>query len=161
MRRVSINERSNWQQTADKNGFSFHTIDGQKYWDESAYYAFTRSQIEQDIKAPTVELHEMAMSLINEVAGSQQLMERLGIPDAQMDFVSHSWKIADPHLYGRMDFSYDGKGPAKLFEFNYDTPTSLYESATFQGLWLEEQQANGLLPKNAGQYNSIDRKSVV
>ena len=30
----------------------FHTIDGERYWDERAYYAFTLEQIEREIEAP-------------------------------------------------------------------------------------------------------------
>ncbi|NEL41057.1 MAG: glutathionylspermidine synthase family protein, partial [Xanthomonas perforans] len=48
-----------------------------------------------------------------------------------------------------------GNGPAKLYELNYDTPTSLYESAYFQWLWLEQQIAAGALPKGTDQYNLI------
>ena len=33
-----------------------------------------------------------------------------------------------------------GDGPAKLLEYNADTPTSLYESAVFQWVWLEEMR---------------------
>jgi glutathionylspermidine synthase len=54
-----------------------------------------------------------------------------------------------------MDLAYDGHGPAKLYEFNYDTPTSLYESAYFQWLWLEQSIASGVLPRGADQYNRI------
>jgi glutathionylspermidine synthase len=43
-----------------------------------------------------------------------------------------------PSLYGRFDFAYDGDGPAKLFEYNADTPTSIYESGAFQWIWLED-----------------------
>ncbi|MBP5126491.1 glutathionylspermidine synthase family protein [Pseudomonas protegens] len=53
--------------------------------------------------------------------------------------IRQSWKQGDPHLYGRMDLCYDGTGPAKLLETNYDTPTSLYEASFFQYVWLEQQ----------------------
>ena len=33
---------------------------------------------------------------------------------------------------------YDGKGPAKLLEYNADTPTSVFETAVFQWQWLQE-----------------------
>ena len=57
-------------------------------------------------------------------------------------------------MYGRLDLA-RGHGPAKLYELNYDTPTSLYESAYFQWLWLEQQITAKALPANADQYNSI------
>ena len=34
-------------------GFEFHSINGQRYWDERAYYAFTLDEIEREIEAPT------------------------------------------------------------------------------------------------------------
>ena len=40
------------------------------------------------------------------------------------DYVADSWKRSEPSLYGRFDFAYDGTGPAKLYEYNADTPTS-------------------------------------
>jgi glutathionylspermidine synthase len=54
-----------------------------------------------------------------------------------------------------MDFAYDGTGPAKLYELNYDTPTSLFEAAFFQWQWLEDQLARGQLPAGSDQLNSI------
>lgn len=45
-------------------------------------------------------------------------------------------------------------------ENNADTPTSLYEAAFFQWLWLEEQIAAGKLPQDADQYNSMQEKLI-
>ena len=41
MQRISCPERSDWRDTAQATGFDFHTLDGERYWDERAYYAFT------------------------------------------------------------------------------------------------------------------------
>ncbi|MEG8175565.1 glutathionylspermidine synthase family protein [Xanthomonas hortorum pv. gardneri] len=155
MQRIAIAERADWREQAESLGFHFHTIDGEPYWDESAYYAFSLRQIEDDIEAPTQDLHDMEMQLVDEVVGSEQLMTQLAIPPFYWDWIANSWKDRDPHLYGRMDLAYAGDGPAKLYELNYDTPTSLYESAYFQWLWLEQQIAAGALPKGTDQYNLI------
>lgn len=155
MRRIGIPERSDWRDTATGLGFRFHTIDGEPYWDESAYYAFTLQQIEQDLEDPTAELHAMAMGLIDEVVASEALMDQLAVPPDYRDWIAESWRRRDPHLYGRMDLAYDGNGPAKLFELNYDTPTALYEAAFFQWVWLEQQKERGALPERADQYNLI------
>lgn len=160
MRRIAIAERPDWRTSAERLGFRFHTIDGAPYWDESAYYAFSLAEIERDIEAPTGELHEMAMDLVGEVVASEELLRRLDIPQQYWDWIAQSWREASPHLYGRMDFAYDGDGPAKLYELNYDTPTSLYEAAFFQWLWLEEQKQRGLLPREADQYNSIQEALI-
>jgi glutathionylspermidine synthase len=160
MRRVAIEPRPDWRRRAEACGFQFHTIDGAQYWDESAYYAFTLRQIEQDIEDPTAEIHRMALDLVDEVVGSETLMERLAIPDAFRDYVAESWRQRDPHLYGRIDLAYDDHGPAKLYEFNYDTPTSLYEAAFFQWEWLENQRERGVLPTDADQFNEIHEALV-
>ncbi|MBO9873483.1 MULTISPECIES: glutathionylspermidine synthase family protein [Xanthomonas] len=155
MKRIAIVERGDWRAQAAEYGFRFHTIDGQRYWDERAYYAFSLRQIERDLEDPSAELHAMAMSLLDEIVASEALMQRLAIPPAFRDWIADSWRRREPHLYGRLDLAYDGRGPAKLYELNYDTPTSLFESAFFQWQWLEDQRAQGRLPDDADQFNSI------
>ncbi|MCW0376698.1 putative acid--amine ligase YgiC [Xanthomonas sacchari] len=155
MKRIAIVERGDWRAQAAEYGFRFHTIDGQRYWDERAYYAFSLRQIERDLEDPSAELHAMAMGLLDEIVASEALMQRLAIPPAFRDWIADSWRRREPHLYGRLDLAYDGRGPAKLYELNYDTPTSLFESAFFQWQWLEDQRAQGRLPDEADQFNSI------
>ncbi|WP_295906934.1 glutathionylspermidine synthase family protein [uncultured Xanthomonas sp.] len=155
MKRIAIVERGDWRAQAAEYGFCFHTIDGQRYWDERAYYAFSLRQIERDLEDPSAELHAMAMGLLDEIVASEALMQRLAIPPAFRDWIADSWRRREPHLYGRLDLAYDGRGPAKLYELNYDTPTSLFESAFFQWQWLEDQRAQGRLPDDADQFNSI------
>ncbi len=155
MKRIPTPPRPDWREQAQALGFHFHTIDGEAYWDERVHYAFGLRQIEDDIEQPTQELHDMAMALVDEVAGSEALLQRLAIPPEYWDWIADSWRRREPHLYGRMDLAYDGRGPAKLYELNYDTPTSLYEAAYFQWLWLEQNIARGVLPEGADQYNRI------
>ena len=140
MQRIRIAERAQWRARAEAAGFRFHTIDGQPYWDESAYYAFTLRQIEQDIEDPSAELHQMALDLVGDVIGSERLMDQLAIPSHYRDWIADSWRQRQPHLYSRLDLAYDGTGPAKLYELNYDTPTSLFEASFFQWQWLEDQR---------------------
>lgn len=160
MQRVAIPERPQWRALAEDYGFDFHTIDGEVYWDESAYYAFSLSQIENDIEAPTEEIHQMALSLVDEVIDSERLLQQLAIPSQYWSWMRDAWRADRVHLYGRIDLAYSGKGPAKLYELNYDTPTSLYESAFFQWLWLEQQIERGGLPTGADQFNSLQEQLV-
>ena len=51
MQRIVCPERDDWRTTAESAGFDFHTIDGERYWDERAYYAFTLDEIERGIEA--------------------------------------------------------------------------------------------------------------
>ncbi|OEC32607.1 Glutathionylspermidine synthase [Pseudomonas cuatrocienegasensis] len=156
MKRVAVNERPNWQARAEGFGFKFHTIDGERYWDERAYYQLSLSQVENDLEDPTNEIHQMCMDLVSRVVDSEELLGKLSIPAAYFDPIRESWKEGHPHLYGRMDFSYNGTGPAKLLELNYDTPTSLYECSAQQWDWLEQCIQFGMLPAHADQFNSIE-----
>ena len=160
MRRVACAERPDWRAKASDCGFGFHTIADAPYWDETAYYAFSLREIEHDIEAPTEELHAMALDMVDRVVRSERDMERRAIPEPFRDWIAASWRERQPHLYGRMDFAYDGTGTAKLYEFNYDTPTSLFEAAFFQWQWLEDQLARKALPAGADQFNSIQESLV-
>lgn len=160
MIRISIAERENWQDLAKEVGFQFHTIDGEKYWDESACYRFTLEQIENHIEDPTAELEAMCFQVVDRVVNDESLLEKLAIPAFYWDYVRSSWQNREKNLYGRMDFSYDGTGPAKLLEYNADTPTSLYESAAFQWVWMEQAMEQGLIPPDCDQYNSIHEQLI-
>jgi glutathionylspermidine synthase len=160
MLRVPCQPRKGWQQLANEFGFHFHTMYGQPYWDESAYYQFSLSQIENDIEDPTAELHQMCLAVVDRVVNSETLLTRFCIPQHHWDMIRDSWKRNDPSLYSRLDLVYNGKGPAKLLENNADTPTSLYESGFWQWLWLEQNVENSVLSRRADQFNSLQEKLV-
>ncbi|MCC2614921.1 glutathionylspermidine synthase family protein [Aestuariibacter halophilus] len=160
MLRLPIAERPDWQVRAREYGFHFHTMHGQPYWDESAYYRFSLQQIEQDLEDPSAEIHQMCLDIVEQVVRDEALLTQCAIPAQFWQPILDSWQRRDPSLYSRLDFCYDGNGPAKLYENNADTPTSLYESGFWQWLWLEEQVDRGLLPRQADQYNSLQEKLI-
>ncbi len=160
MLRIPCAERKNWEAMAQEFGFKFHTMYGQRYWDESAYYQFSLKQIEQDLETPTEDIHHMCLDVVAAVVQSDELMTKFAIPKAQWAFVRQSWKNGDPALYARLDFAYDGKGPAKLYENNADTPTSIYETGFWQWMWLENKVDSQMLARNADQFNSLQEKLV-
>ncbi|ELY4542204.1 glutathionylspermidine synthase family protein [Cronobacter sakazakii] len=145
---------------AHEHGFHFHIIDDEIYWDESRAYRFTLRQIEEQIESPTAELHEMCLDVVDRAVRDARLLERLAIPELYWDAIAQSWKDRDPSLYGRMDFVWTGQGPVKLLEYNADTPTSLYESAYFQWQWLEDARRQGVIPRDADQFNSLQEKLI-
>jgi glutathionylspermidine synthase len=155
MERRTVAPRPDWRVTAERMGFTFHHQDGQKYWEEEAWYAFSLDEVEQGIEGPSAELHALCRDLVDEVVGSDALMHRLAIPQDMRDVVAASWAKHAPSLYGRFDFAFDGSGPAKLLEYNADTPTSIFETALFQWQWLEDRIADGTLPAGADQYNRL------
>jgi glutathionylspermidine synthase len=130
------------------------------YWDERAYYGFSLRQIEHDIEDPSRELAALCVDLAGRIIADERLLRRLEIPEHAWTLIAESFKRRDPSLYGRFDFSYDGKGPVRLLEYNADTPTALFEAAVFQWHWLEDQKAAGLLPGGADQFNSIHEKLI-
>lgn len=160
MKRIEAQQRADWKDKAEKLGFIFHTMHGEPYWDESAYYSFTLEQIEADIEDPTAELYDMCLDVVDRAVMSEDLLTKLAIPEAMWDVVAESWRQRAPSLYGRFDLAYGGTGPAKMLEFNADTPTSLYESAYFQWLWLEDKIRDGSFSPITDQYNAIQEMII-
>mgnify|MGYP001192162800 CR=1 FL=1 len=160
MERIRIAERDDWRSQADALGFNFHTLFGATYWDETACYRFTLAQIENDIEDPTGEIEKLCFDVVARAVQDERILARLMIPEPFWDVVRDSWIKQDKNLYGRLDFSYDGTGPAKLLEYNADTPTALYESSAFQWVWLEQAMERGIIPAGCDQYNSIHETLV-
>ena len=138
MQRLACSERDDWRLTAEASGFVFHSIGGERYWDERAFYAFTLDEIERLIELPTAEIDAMCIELVASAIDDEEYLRRLKIPEAFWPLISESWHRDEASLYGRIDFSFDGSGPAKLLEYNADTPTSIFEAAVFQWTWLEQ-----------------------
>jgi len=155
MQRITCPERSDWRTTAEETGFDFHTIDGERYWDERAYYAFSLDEIEDQIEAPSGEIDAMCLELVSNAVDDEDYLRRLKIPETFWPLVSESWHRDEGSLYGRLDLSFDGRGPAKLLEYNADTPTSIFEAAVFQWTWLEQAIERRIIPGHADQFNSI------
>src|SRR4029077_16034241 len=74
MQRIACDERPDWKAKADAAGFRFHTIAGERYWDERAYYAFTLKEIEEDIEAPTAELDAMCRELVARAVDDERML---------------------------------------------------------------------------------------
>lgn len=160
MQKIPLAERPGWRKRAAELGFTFADMGGEPYWDETSAYRFTLSQIENDIEDPATELHAMCREAVAHAVASEDWLARLDIPRAYWDFVQRSWANGEPELYGRFDLAYDGTGPAKLLEYNADTPTSLYESASFQWLWFEESREAGVLGHDTDQFNRLHEALV-
>lgn len=148
MRRLTCTVRPNWMAKVEEIGLDFHTIDSLPYWSEGTCWEFTAAEIDQLDDAAT-ELHQMALQAVEAVIADRKL-PLFGIAGQAAELVVESWARKDPHLYGRFDFAWDGKGEPKLLEYNADTPTSLFESAIVQHYWREE-----LFP-DADQFNFLD-----
>jgi glutathionylspermidine synthase len=152
LQRIELNPRACWQQRVEEAGMSYHTLDGEVYWDESACYRFTRSQIDI-LDDATVELHGLCLQAIDTII-SGNLFKQLRIPDWAIPYIVSSWECREPSLYGRFDLAWDGSGPPKMLEYNADTPTALLEAGVVQWFWAQEH-----FPE-ADQFNSIHEKLI-
>ncbi|MFF7728366.1 glutathionylspermidine synthase family protein [Streptomyces sp. NPDC008001] len=160
MRRHRTEPRPGWQATVEEQGVIYPLTrlpDGslRPYWDESAYYSFTLPEVEA-LEETVAELHEMCTDAAAHIVEHDRFAD-LGLTDPRLTaLIAESWHRRDelPSIYGRFDLHYDGSGPAKLLEYNADTPTSLVEAASAQWFWLEDRFP-GL-----DQWNSLHERLV-
>ncbi|GAA2268420.1 glutathionylspermidine synthase family protein [Actinomadura sp. NPDC048955] len=157
MRRVRSAPREGWAEKVEEHGLAFHRTAHPEhltrpYWDESVHYVFDMDEV-LALEAVVEELHRMCLDVVEHVVSTGRY-HVLGIPDWVAPLIEESWRRGDPHLYGRFDLRYDGQGPAKLLEYNADTPTALVESAVVQWYWLQETHPGD------DQWNSIHERFV-
>ncbi|GAA2989518.1 glutathionylspermidine synthase family protein [Actinokineospora diospyrosa] len=158
MRRERHAARSDWRARIESQGLVFGTparYGGgglRPYWDESVHYAFDMDEI-LSVEADVELLHSMCLEAVDNIVLTERYRD-FGIPEWVWPHIAESWKRRDPHLYGRFDLRYDGSGPARLLEYNADTPTSLLEAAVVQWYWKTD-----VFPED-DQWNSIHEKLV-
>jgi glutathionylspermidine synthase len=158
--RRTTEPRPDWQQTVEAQGLIYPLTrhpDGslRPYWDESAYYVFSLPEVEA-LEEVVEELHAMCLEAAAFIVRENRFAD-LGITDRRVaGAIAESWGRREevPSLYGRFDLRYDGTGPAKLLEYNADTPTSLVEAASPQWFWMEERFPG------ADQWNSLHERLV-
>ena len=160
MLRIPSAVRSQLEESARAHGYEYQSGTGVPYWDETAYYRFTLEQIEHDIEAAAREIEAMCYALMDKALEDGLIFQRMAIPEGHWDYVAESWRAGEKDLYGRMDFSYDGAAKPKLLEYNADTPTTLYESAVFQWVWLEQAKAAGIVPGACDQFAELHEDLV-
>ncbi|MFC9426494.1 glutathionylspermidine synthase family protein [Streptomyces sp. NPDC056987] len=160
MKRHTIAPRPDWQRTVEEQGVVYPLTrhpDGslRPYWDESAYYTFTLPEVEA-LEEVVEELHALCLDAAAHIVAHDRFAD-LGVTDPRLaGLISESWRRRAelPSLYGRFDLHYDGSGPAKMLEYNADTPTSLVEAASAQWFWMEDRFPG------ADQWNSLHERLV-
>ncbi len=152
MERKRSKPREGWQAKVEELGLLYHTPGGNTYWDESAFYRFSSTEVDE-LERATEDLQQMCLQAAQHVIDKKRFAE-LGIPMDAVPFIVQAWEQEPPSLYGRFDLAYNGKQPPKLLEYNADTPTALLEAAVVQWYWMQD-----VFPK-ADQFNSIHEKLV-
>jgi glutathionylspermidine synthase len=158
VRRERSTPRANWRQEIHDQGLVYDTPgrdaagNARPYWDESVHYVFEMDEI-LSMEADVEVLHSMCLDAVEQVVLTERYAD-FGIPEWVGPAIAESWRRSDPHVYGRFDLRYDGSGPAKLLEYNADTPTSLLEASVIQWFWKTT-----VFPDD-DQWNSIHEKLV-
>ena len=122
------------------------------YWDESVHYTFAMDEV-LSLEADVEVVHSMCLEAVEHVVTTERFRD-FAIPEYAWEGVAASWRRSDPHVYGRFDLRYDGGGPAKLLEYNADTPTTLLEASILQWHWLQDTHPDD------DQWNSLHEKLV-
>lgn len=141
MDRRTNEPRPDWEARVEEVGLAHHTAQGVPYWHEEAHYVFTLAEVMR-IEEATREMHALCVAAAEAVIRDKRYAE-LAIPPHAVPLIEASWEEDAPSLYGRFDFSYDGRGQPKMLEYNADTPTSLVEAAVAQWFWLEDRFPGG------------------
>ena len=145
MRRRDVRPRKGWREAVEGQGLTYavdraENGDERPYWHEAAAYEFSEEEVEY-LEGVTEELHAMALEAAWRMVDDPEVMGRLGLPPAAAKLMRAGMSEMDPlTLYGRFDLAYGGSevGPAKLLEYNADTPAGLVEAAVTQWYWLED-----------------------
>lgn len=141
MKRIPIEPRNDWRTKIEYSGLIYSTSqkeDGSfvDYWNESAYYSLTDKEVTY-LEETTEKLHLMSLEAAKYLATGA--LGTISIGEEALEMARWSLEQDQPALYGRFDFSFDGESPAKMLEYNGDTPTGLIESAITQYQWSEEK----------------------
>ena len=158
MRRVTGAPRPDWQRRVVEQGMVYGTpgrgVGGgpRPYWDESVHYELDMDEV-LSLEADVEVLHSMCLQAVDHVVTTERFAD-FALPQWSWPGIAASWRRGDPYVYGRFDLRYDGTGPAKLLEYNADTPTTLLEVSILQWNWLKDTH-----PAD-DQWNSLHEKLV-
>ena len=141
MKRYTDTPREGFRETVMSQGLVFPDTDMpdgtvRPYWYEGARYELESWEVDR-LEAVTEELHKMCMYAAGYLA--DQKMGNLGLPEQAFPLIRRSLAEQPFYLYGRFDLAYDGSGPAKMLEYNADTPTGLLESSVAQWFWVQDK----------------------
>ncbi|HET9656672.1 MAG TPA: glutathionylspermidine synthase family protein [Kineosporiaceae bacterium] len=145
MRRVPMVERPGWLSTVEAQGLAY-AVECQRdgsvrpYWHEGHAYELTEPEVDY-LDDVTGHLHRMCVEASRHVLADDRLWASLCLPEQARHLLD--WSLRNEQawtLYGRFDLAWDPDGgPAKMLEYNADTPAGLVEAAVCQWGWLEDR----------------------
>jgi trypanothione synthetase/amidase len=104
--------------------------------DDLPYYKINPDLL-MNIGTVSNQLHRMFLEATNRVIHDDELLTRFGIPNVFWNRIRHSW-TNDQNLTmtGRFDLAFNGQD-LKVFEYNADSASALFECAIIQKKWAE------------------------
>lgn len=156
MRRTVVDPRPNWTDRVRSQGLLFYDAPSgpggaSTYWTEDACYRLTSAEVDY-LETVTEQLHQMSVEAGRFLASGA--LGSLGLPPGALELAGASLEANAPSLIGRFDLAWDGRGHAKLLEYNADTPTGLLEASVVQWYWLEDTHPD------LDQWNSLHERLV-
>lgn len=163
MERITCKPRQDWQKIVESQGFLWHSVNNndEPYWTENAAYRLTAAEVDEIEKA-TYALNDMCLEAVQYIIDKRDdVFNSFEIYEWVRPIIIDAWKNEEFTVFGRFDFSYDGKNPPKLLEYNADTPTGLVEQAVVQWYWLQDMITGGNLSgDNFDQFNSTHERLI-
>ncbi len=151
MERITLDPRPQWISKVEQVGLTYHTHEnGLPYWNEGACYRVSMEEVDR-LERATQDLYDMVLKATEWVI-TNRAYPQLHIPEGMIAAIEESWETDAPSVYGRFDLGLGVDGGIKLFECNFDTPTSLVEAAVIQWHWQQER-----FPSK-DQWNSIHER---
>mgnify|MGYP003601781038 FL=1 len=158
MKRLEFTPRAGWRERINRSGLIYSEtqkpgVGPVEYWNDSAAYVFTLPEVES-LEKQTETLHQMCLEAARYMASGE--LGTLGL--TQDGFELAKWSLEEKHddVYARFDLAYAGDGsPAKMLEYNGDTPTGLIEAAITQWDWMQDQINRGTITAQWDQWNGI------
>jgi glutathionylspermidine synthase len=153
VKRYTTKPRKDWRAITEKQGLTYSRLpDGTDYWNESAYYALSKRDV-QTLERATDRLQNMCLAAGQFIIDNKRWSD-FGIRGDISPLIERTWIEEPPAIYGRMDLAYNGSDEPKLLEYNADTPTALVEASVIQWYWLQD------CFRRSDQFNSLHEKLV-
>ena len=149
MQRIAVTERPDLRRAAEEHGLEYSASKGITGWDESAYYQFTSRQIEENLVGPAEEIEGLCFEVVDRAVNSESVLDRLGIGEHFWDYIADSWRNGEKNLYGRMDLSYDGDGPANCWSTTRTRQRCFMKRRCFNGNGWNKRRKVSSFPKAA------------
>ena len=91
MQRINVSERPNLIHIAAEHSLEYNLNSGITGWDETVYYQFTASQIENEFIGPVEEIERLCFEVVERVVNDETLLSKLGIAETYWDYIADSW----------------------------------------------------------------------